>query len=134
MSSSQFKLWEMWLLKTTLVSLTILSLQPLFHQAWILGVFAFLLALLGVGVIGQAFQPKALLKKLAERKTFADGSEARELVKAAQRFSMPLLIVTIVMCLAFKIAFWMSLVICVLALLPFRWAKCYTSSCIQGTC
>ena len=131
---SNVKLWNMWLLKTTLVSLTILSLQPLIHLEWILGLFAFLAALLGIGVIGQALQPKALLKKLAEGKTFADGSEARELVKAAQRFSMPLLIATIVMCLAFKIAFWMSLVICVLALLPFRWAKCYTSSCTQGTC
>jgi hypothetical protein len=134
MSTGHFKLWDLWLLKTTLVSLTVLSLQPLFHREWILGLFVFLVALLGVGVIGQAFHPKALLKKLGEGKTFADGLEARELVKAAQRFSMPFLIATIVMCLAFKIAFWMSVVICVLALLPFRWAKCYTSSCTQGTC
>ena len=134
MSSSHFKLWNMWLLKTTLVSLTVLSLQPLIHREWILGLFVFLVALLGVWVIGQALHPKALFKKLAEGKTFTDGSESRGLVKAAQRFSMPLLIVTIVMCLAFKIAFWMSVVICVLALMPFRWAKCYTSSCTQGTC
>ena len=130
MSSSHFKLWDMWLLKTTLVSLTILSLQPLFHREWILGLFVFLVALLGVVVIRQALHPKALFRKLAE----GNGSESRGLVKAAQRFSMPLLIVTIVMCLAFKIAFWMSVVICVLALMPFRWAKCYTSSCTQGTC
>ena len=134
MSSSHFKLWDMWLLKTTLVSLTILSLQPLFHREWILGLFVFLVALLGVVVIRQALHPKALFRKLAEGKTFADGSESRGLVKAAQRFSIPLLIVTIAMCLAFKIAFWMSVVICVLALLPFRWAKCYTASCTQGTC
>jgi len=134
MSSSHFKLWDMWLLKTTLVSLTILSLQPLFHREWILGLFVFLVALLGVVVIRQALHPKALFRKLAEGKTFADGSESRGLVKAAQRFSMPLLLVTIAMCLAFKIAFWMSVVICVLALLPFRWAKCYTASCTQGTC
>jgi hypothetical protein len=134
MSLSHFKLWDMWLLKTTLVSLTILSLQPLIHRGWILGIFVFLVALLGVGVIVQALHPKALLKKLTEGKTFADGSEPRGLVKAAQQFSMPLLIVTIVMCLAFKIAFWMSVFICVLALMPFRWAKCYTSSCTQGTC
>ena len=134
MSSSHFKLWDMWLIKTTLVSLTILSLQPLVHQEWILGLFVFLVALMGVVVIGQALHPKALLKKLAKDKTFADGPGLWGLVKAAQRFSMPLLIVTIVMCLAFKIAFWMSVFICVLALLPFRWAKCYTSSCTQGTC
>jgi hypothetical protein len=134
MSSNHVKLWNMWLLKTTLVSLTILSLQPLIHQEWILGLFVFLAALLGVGVIGQALQSKNILKKLVEGKTFADGPESRKLIKAAQRFSVPLLIVTIVMCLAFKIAFWMSVVICVLALLPFRWAKCYTSSCTQGTC
>jgi len=134
MSSGHFKLWDMWLLKTALVSLTVLSLQPLFHREWILGLFVFLVALLGVWVIGQALHPKALFKKLAESKTFVDGSESRGLVKVAQRFSMPLLIVTIVMCLAFKIAFWMSVVICVLALMPFRWAKCYTSSCTQGTC
>jgi len=134
MSSSLVKLWDMWLLKTTLVSLTVLSLQPLIHREWILGLFVFLVALLGVGVIGQAFHAKALSKKLAEGKTFADRSEARGLVKTAQRFSMPLLIVTIVMCLAFKIAFWMSVFACVLALLPFRWAKCYTASCTQGTC
>ncbi len=132
--SSNFKLWDMWLLKTTLVSLTILSLQPLIHQEWVLGLFAIMAALLGIGVIGQALHPEALFKKLAESKTFADGSEARSLVKAAQRFSMPLLIATIVTCLVFKIAFWMSLVVCVLALLPFRWAKCYTSSCTRGTC
>ena len=134
MSSNYVKLWNMWLLKTTLVSLTVLSLQPLIHQGWILGLFAFLVALLGVGIIGQALHPKALLKKLAEGKTLADGSEVRGLVKAAQRFSMPLLIATIVMCLVFKIAFWMSVFICVLALMPFRWAKCYASSCTLGTC
>ena len=134
MSSNHVRLWDMWLLKTTAVSLTILSLQPLIHREWILGLFVFLMALLGVGVIGQALHPKVLLKKLAAGKTFADGSESRELVKAAQRFSMPLLIVTIVMCISFKIAFWMSVFICVLSLLPFRWAKCYTSSCTQGTC
>ena len=89
---------------------------------------------MGSWVIGQALQPKKLLNKLAESKTFADGAESRELVKIAQRFSMPLLIVTIAICIAFKIAFWMSVFICVLALMPFRWAKCYSSSCTLGNC
>ncbi len=124
MGSKVVKLWDKWFLKTIYFSMIIWSIELLINGRWGLALFLVITAFWGIGGIGQALHPELSFKDLVTGKTAVDSSDTWELgavngsliSKAAEKLSILLFLVALVMCYAFRISFWRSTATCLSAL------------------